>query len=337
MIITDAQSFLQAGIKAAKNGRLEEAREQLKKATELNPNNAYAWIWLAGVTDKPEISITYLKQSLAIDPNNKHAQDGLRWAEQKLDQLKSTWVCPLCYTNLPRQTTECTGCGSILTLSEPQKLLNNHTVDEVRIKAAINYYQEIGSLRKGDNFNRHFNLGLAYLNGRNFADGIRHLNRALELRPDDKILSANLRLLLKQPEIIAALAPAQSEINKVPLSLGTVLIVDDSPTVRKLVSLVLERHNYKVLTASDGFEAVSMVGNAVPDIILLDITMPKMDGYQVCKIMRDNDFTRDIPIIMLSSKDGFFDKVRGRIAGSTAYITKPFQPDQLLKTLQKHL
>ncbi len=119
------------------------------------------------------------------------------------------------------------------------------------------------------------------------------------------------------------------------VSKGTILAVDDSPTVRKLVSITLERHNYRVLSAVDGMGALSKLNDELPDLILLDITMPRMDGYQLCKIIKDNPNTAHIPVVMLSGNDGIFDKMRGRIAGATAYLTKPFNPDKLLNIVEK--
>ncbi|MCU0238530.1 MAG: response regulator [Pyrinomonadaceae bacterium] len=114
------------------------------------------------------------------------------------------------------------------------------------------------------------------------------------------------------------------------------MIVDDSPTVRKLVSTKLEKCGHTVVSAIDGMDALAKINETIPDLILLDITMPRLDGYQVCKLIRGNELTKDIPIIMISGKDGFFDKVRGRMAGSSGYITKPFGPDTLMKTLESH-
>jgi twitching motility two-component system response regulator PilG len=116
---------------------------------------------------------------------------------------------------------------------------------------------------------------------------------------------------------------------------GTVLVVDDSTTVRKLVAITLERHHFRVITATNGLEALAYLESEMPDVVLLDITMPKMDGYKVCKTIKNNAETSHLPVIMLSGKDGFFDKMRGRMAGSTEYLTKPFDPDTLIKTVSR--
>ena len=116
-----------------------------------------------------------------------------------------------------------------------------------------------------------------------------------------------------------------------------ILVVDDSATVRKLISGKLEKSGHEVVCAVDGMDALAKLNEIAPDLILLDITMPRMDGYQVCKLIRNNPLTKDIPIVMISGKDGFFDKVRGRMAGTTGYITKPFGPETLMKALDVYI
>ncbi len=117
----------------------------------------------------------------------------------------------------------------------------------------------------------------------------------------------------------------------------TVLVVDDSPTVRKIVQMTLQRENIRVITAGDGLSALTSVADEMPAVILLDIQLPRMDGYHICQIIRKNLQFRQIPIIMLSGKDGLFDKMRGRLAGSTEYLTKPFDSVELVQTVKKHL
>ncbi len=121
------------------------------------------------------------------------------------------------------------------------------------------------------------------------------------------------------------------------MSDAVVLVVDDSPTVRKIVQLTLQREGIRVVAASDGLGALAAVSDYQPDLILLDIMLPHMDGYSICQIVRKNPDFRDTPIIMLSGRDGIFDKMRGRLAGSTEYLTKPFDSHELAQTVRRHL
>lgn len=116
-----------------------------------------------------------------------------------------------------------------------------------------------------------------------------------------------------------------------------VMVVDDSPTVRKLVSLTLERRGYRVISAFDGVAAIKELGSCRPDLILLDINMPRLDGYRLCKLIKKHEATQSIPVVMLSGKDGMFDKLRGRLVGCSDYITKPFEADALTHKVAKYL
>jgi twitching motility two-component system response regulator PilG len=116
-----------------------------------------------------------------------------------------------------------------------------------------------------------------------------------------------------------------------------VLVVDDSRVVRKVVEMTLWRERIEVVTASDGLGALATVADARPDLMLLDVLLPRMDGYQVCHMVRHHQDYRDLPILLLSGKDSVLDRVRGKLAGSTDYISKPFDPAELVWTVKRYL
>jgi twitching motility two-component system response regulator PilG len=116
-----------------------------------------------------------------------------------------------------------------------------------------------------------------------------------------------------------------------------VLVVDDSPTVRKLVAMTLGKRGYEVAAAGDGIEALKRIAEVRPGLILMDIAMPKLGGYQLCKLVKKHKLTKHIPVVMLSGKDGMFDKMRGKLVGSADYVTKPFDPEQLTQKVEKYL
>jgi twitching motility two-component system response regulator PilG len=114
-----------------------------------------------------------------------------------------------------------------------------------------------------------------------------------------------------------------------------VLVIDDSNTIRRSAEIFLRQGGYQVVLAEDGFDALSKVNDHAPDLIFCDILMPRLDGYQTCAIIKRNARFASVPVVMLSSKDGVFDKARGRMVGSQDYLTKPFTKDQLLQTVQQ--
>ncbi len=109
-----------------------------------------------------------------------------------------------------------------------------------------------------------------------------------------------------------------------------ILVIDDSKTIRRTAETLLSKEGCTVYTAIDGFDALSKIADHHPDVIFVDIMMPRLDGYQTCSLIKHNKTFKDIPVIMLSSKDGLFDRARGRIVGSEYYLTKPFTKDELL-------
>ena len=115
-----------------------------------------------------------------------------------------------------------------------------------------------------------------------------------------------------------------------------VLVIDDSNTIRRSAEIFLKQGGHEVLLAEDGFDALSKVNDFHPDLIFCDILMPRLDGYQTCSIIRRNQRFSGTPVVMLSSKDGVFDKARGRMVGSQEYLTKPFTKDQLLQAVQQY-
>jgi twitching motility two-component system response regulator PilG len=116
-----------------------------------------------------------------------------------------------------------------------------------------------------------------------------------------------------------------------------VMVVDDSVTIRRTAETLLKREGYTVVTAEDGFQALSKVVDTHPDIIFLDIMMPRLDGYQTCSVIKNNSLFRNTPVIMLSSKDGVFDKARGRLVGSEQFVTKPFTKEDLLEAINHYV
>ncbi|HRD72088.1 MAG TPA: twitching motility response regulator PilG [Aquimonas sp.] len=128
----------------------------------------------------------------------------------------------------------------------------------------------------------------------------------------------------------------QQEANG-PLAGLKVMVIDDSKTIRRTAETLLKREGCDVVTATDGFEALSKIADHHPQIIFVDIMMPRLDGYQTCALIKNNHVFRSTPVIMLSSKDGLFDKARGRVVGSEEYLTKPFTRDELLSAIRRHV
>jgi twitching motility two-component system response regulator PilG len=221
---------------------------------------------------------------------------------------------------------------AILTLSDLEMLISNSNADKLMLRDTVERMES-------ERLTREFSeaeltmLGIGHLNLRNLQYGYNYLQQASQLNPNNVVLGSQVNaLLIRLDEIKRRDEQAET------MAKGkTILVVDDSPTVRKLIAGKLEKCGHDVYCASDGVEAMERLESMLPDLVLLDITMPRMDGYQVCKLIRSNPTTQDVPVVMISGKDGFFDKVRGRMAGTTGYITKPFGPETLMKAVETYL
>jgi len=116
-----------------------------------------------------------------------------------------------------------------------------------------------------------------------------------------------------------------------------VMVIDDSKTIRRTAETLLSKAGCEVITAEDGFDALAKIADTHPAIIFVDIMMPRLDGYQTCALIKNNESFKGTPVIMLSSKDGLFDRAKGRIVGSDHYLTKPFSKDELLGAIREHV
>ena len=144
---------------------------------------------------------------------------------------------------------------------------------------------------------------------------------------------------MQSPEPAGELTdPAQSDesIATDNESVTKIMVIDDSKTIRRTAETLLKNEGFEVIVATDGFEALSMIADHRPSLIFLDIMMPRLDGYQTCALIKHHKVFKHTPVVMLSSKDGLFDRARGRVVGSDHYITKPFTREELLAAIEMH-
>jgi twitching motility two-component system response regulator PilG len=323
-------AHLKAAAQEARAGNKERVRHHLEAVVEQDPAHEEALLWLAEIAPWPQEAIGYLEQVLKNNPHHERAREALLQHGNRLAAATPQWRCPLCEAGADQAQDPCPGCGAVLNLSDVDALLHREIQDPVPLRTAIERLE--AGLRGRADFATSLALGLAYANGKQLGPAVRHLQAALRLRPGDRVLRSQVSALAQRQLEEEAAEKAREQAHQPAL-----LVVDDSPTVRKLVTLTMERKGYRVRTAPDGPGAVESIRDqGVPDLILLDINMPGMDGYQLCKFIKQSPQAKHVPVIMLSGKDGFFDKIRGRMAGSTAYITKPFNPEALVRVVEQY-
>ncbi|MBI3207955.1 MAG: response regulator [Candidatus Solibacter usitatus] len=234
-------------------------------------------------------------------------------AADPVPQSARGWHCPFCSHASEVALRKCVNCNAVTVLEDLSEIARNEGIRDKIVREAIGRMESMGGNR-GLETNIH--LALGHLNVREASAAIPYLRAAMAQRRGDW----NLNNILDQ-----------LQFRKV------ILVADDSQTIRKALSGILERNNYRVMVAEDGKQALARLNEAIPDLVLLDITMPWMDGYEVCKNIRGKAMTKKVPVVMLSGKDGLFDKMRGKFAGCNDYVTKPFDPQILLKTIRKYV
>jgi twitching motility two-component system response regulator PilG len=251
----------------------------------------------------------------AIASEEEEAEAEVEIAVEEPGKAANThWECPLCGQQSHRVEPACPTCKSVVDLNRLVDMARNEEVDRVSLKRLISDWEEQADSEPTAAICT--KLALGYLNLRQSNAALPHLLQAARMDRGNESLAAALEQVSRRPLI---------------------LVVDDSRTVQRMVLSTLERELFRVQIAEDGLQALAKLNEETPSLILLDITMPRMDGYQVCKVITGNDAFKHIPVVMLSGKDGFFDKVRGRMVGAKDYITKPFEADVLVKSVRKRI
>lgn len=240
-------------------------------------------------------------------------------------------VCPFCRGENPTQIV-CVSCGAMLMLSDLEVLLA-HSVSEREILRQAVERMELEKNLEEFSVDELKILAIGQINIKNFRQGFVYLSKASQIEPNNVVLASQVNTLAIR---VSEIERQQSIHDSIPKG-RTILIVDDSETVRSLLSSRLEKSGHRVLCAVNGIQALETIKENTPDLIFLDASLPQTDGYQVCKLIRSNFSTKDVPVVMISEKDGFFDKIRGHLAGTTGYIIKPFGPERLMRTVETYI
>lgn len=339
------EHLLASAIEKAEKQQYKEAHADLVQYLKKNRNNAAAWIWYSRIQGNVEIMKKALKMATNLEPNNPLVKEEQEKFTAVHDSLTDDVVrkCYFCWAPLNKNATTCRYCRSHLIISR-ETLAQSGSANAKCLETAKERYTRILN-KYPRSLASLYCLGLININGGNFQDALGYLDKAAKMAPDKALFTNQLKILLdhlarqsveEQPrqqeaqEAVVETAPETADQKMI-------LVVEDSSTTRKVISITLSRQGYRVVEAADGLEALSKISEERPDLIMLDVILPKMDGYKILSIIKGNREFRDIPVIMLTSKDGFINKMKGKMAGSSAYLTKPFDPDKMIAEIQKHI
>lgn len=342
--------MLDEAVRMAEGYHFREAQRIIAVFLKKEPRSARGWMWCSRIVVSLRSIEAFLSNAARLEPENPDIAEDFGKLRLAKDVIESDQVrhCPFCWSPVEVKGVQCQYCKSHLFIHSQFFTSPRNPNHEILEKAIERYTRVIGR-EKEKNINAHYYLSIAHLNLEHWEETLILFHKTVKLAPEKKIFSDQLRRLLNYMALESSTDSFQKDAThqKKPVTaeneFGTeaarkkILVVEDSPTTRKVISITLGQKGYDIIEARDGLEALGRLNEERPDLILLDIILPKMDGYKILSIIKDNDLFKDIPVIMLTSKDGMINKWKGRRAGAAAYLTKPFKPEKLVESIEKYL
>jgi twitching motility two-component system response regulator PilG len=343
----ESNDELQKAISLIEGHHFIEAHRLLSGYVKTHPGNTDAWLWYSrclGNLDAVAFALSKCSQFAPADPKISEEINKLDHAKRAELNTAKIGRCPFCWTPLDRSAQTCHYCKGSLIIAEA---LHHDTLNQLDSNAlidAVNRYTDVVAREK--NVKAYYFLSLANCNLNKADEALDLLNEASRMFPGNSFIERQLNIVLNHvtKRLIKYEKSKTKKKNKSTKSISPeisskkkILVVEDSPTTRKVVVLTLKQKGYNMIEAQDGLEALSKIDEERPDLVLLDIILPKMDGYKILSIIKENEELKDIPVVMLTSKDGLIDKFKGKLAGSDAYLTKPFEPKDLISTVRKYI
>ena len=349
------EDLLQSAIEKAEMQQYKQAHDELVAFLKKRKDSVIGWIWFARIQGNVEVIRKSLNMAASIDPEDALLKEEQRKFAKALPGLHGGVArkCYFCWTPLDRNASTCIHCGGHLNITT-ETLAHTGEMNAKMAEEAQERYLRI--LKKYPrSLTAVYCLALIQINRGRLQQAMAYLERATKMAPDRALFAGQLKLLLDHlakhsqgkggdgaggaEEAILPAVDLDDGQQPVPgaASKPLILVVEDSATTRKVIAITLNRSGYRVMEAGDGMEALRKISEERPNLIMLDVILPKMDGYKILAIIKKNEEFKDIPVIMLTSKDGFLNKMKGRMSGATAYLTKPFNPDKMLEEIKKHI
>lgn len=335
--------LLAKAIHLAESSDFACAEQLLSQILMSYEDNFKGWFWLSRVlTNMTAIEIA-LKKAAHINSKNPDLADEIRKFTQARKTINGDFVlrCPFCWTATDEQEVECPNCKANFFIT-PDFFRQAGKAKTDILDKAIERYSNALQQEQGVKHNIYlrFYLAMAYLNRKYYQEGMDQLNEITRLAAENNALIAQSRILRDYMSSIGLAATAEQLAVPVQARTGIqqkILIVEDSMVTRKVIARTLMASGYEVFEAKNAFEALTDLEQRKPDLILLDIILPGKDGYEILAEIRQKPMFEKLPIIMLTSRDSLFDKLKGKVSDANEYLTKPFQPDQLLTVVHKYL
>lgn len=338
----DEEEKLQRVIHLFYQFRRKEAGARLVEILRGNRFYYPAWLWHSRLMTRTDYIKKALNEAKKWGNSDKGIQAEAARIESQLDESASTVKrCFFCWSVVKESETSCANCHGRFRVAGQEVPAAS---DSVALKQALALYEREMASCPG-NSRIAYCLCLGFYSLGNIERAREYLARAQNVSPNEPLF-ARIAALLGSPEckVVQAASPVKSAAPKSvaadlagKLSEKTILVVEDSQTSRKVITMLLERKGYAIIEAKNGAEALARLSEVVPDLVLLDLMLPDMSGYEVLARVRQSKKSAEIPVIMLTGKSNPADRMKGLHHGSNEYLTKPFDPAKLLGVLEKYL
>jgi len=339
------EKILEKGIQLCEGLHLKKAQKKLLKVASQDPDNKLAFLWLSRTVCNMRQLRAVLGKAYKLDPEYKDTLDAIRSYNTACKTgLTNISHCPFCYAPIIDKAVGCHNCGAFLVINTEILSKISGRVDKQKMGEAFERFERV--LAREHNVSVLFYICLACLHLNDTDAALEYLERlqycidpevSVYAAPVEDMLSFITSKQIKEGDEIVSqqgldhLAHAAGGMRK------KILVVEDSQTTRKVIKMTLESNNFQVVEAEDGVEGLNKLDDEQPDLILLDVMLPKLDGYGILSVLKENDEHKGVPVIMLTSKDGLKDRLKGSFSSASAYLTKPFNPDTLIKTVNKFI
>ncbi len=332
------EDLLREAIRRTEGNHFKEARSMLAQFLKLHPRNHQGWLWhsrVTGAMKAVERSLIHAHELAPSDQGVAREIANFNLAKKRgwTGKLKR---CPFCWSVIEAGSVSCPACMAFLIVRRDALARVKYARVE-ELEASVQRYARVLG-REKNNLSALYYLGVAMLNLENWTEGVDYLSKAARLAPEDPFFAEQLNTALTY---LAALSRAGSNkrVGKTRSASGerTILVVESNATTRMVITAALKGRGRRVLEAEDGIEALNILKRKRPDLIVMDVMLPEMDGYQILNYVKRNKALKSTPVVVVTAKDAFFDKLRGRLAGSAKYLTKPFDPEKLVDVVNEFL
>lgn len=311
-------------------------------------DNFKGWLWLSRVVHNMTAIEIALKKAAHLNARNPDLIEEIKKFTQAKKIIKGDFVlrCPFCWMPTDEQDVECPHCKAHFFITPDFFKLVGKAKFDVLDKAIERYSNALQQEQLGkQNLYLRFYLAMAYLNRKYYQEGLDQLHEISKQTSENNALLMQSKILHDYMNSMGlALATtdhlhheSHSMVHSASAHQQKILVVEDSMVTRKVIARTLIASGYHVFEAKNAFEALTDIEERNPDLVLLDIILPGKDGYEILAEIRQKPMFEKLPVVMLTSRDSLFDKLKGKVSDANEYLTKPFQPDQLLMVVRKYL